>query len=79
MAEETENLVLEHLRAMRATQDDVRSEMRDGFARVSRRIDRLGTAMRGLSYIVGTAAGAVLADMEDLKTRVGALEERGQR
>jgi hypothetical protein len=83
MAEETDNLALEHLRAMRgenaamrASQDDLRREMQDGFARVSQRIDRLETELRGLSYIVSTAVGAVLADTEDLKARVGLLEER---
>ena len=83
MAEEPDNLVLEHLRAMRAAnaairsaQDDLRREMQDGFARVSHRIDRLETELRGLSYIVSTAVGAVPADTEDLKARVGVLEER---
>jgi hypothetical protein len=66
MAEETESLVLEHLRAMRADsaamragQDALRREMQDGFARVSQRIDRLETELRGLSYIVSTAVGAL--------------------
>jgi hypothetical protein len=45
---------------------------------VSQRIDRLETEMRGLSYIVSTAVGAVLADTEDLKARVGVLEERAE-
>ena len=83
MADETENLVLEHLQAMRADntamragQDTLRREMQDGFARVSQRIDCLATELRGLSYIVSTAVGAVLADMEDLKARVSTLEER---
>ena len=62
--------------AMRASQDDLRREMQDGFARVSQRIDRLETELRGFSYIVSTAVGAVLADTEDLKARVGLLEER---
>ena len=82
MADGTDNLVLEHVRAMRAesaaTRADnaaMRREMHDGFARVSQRIDRLGTEVRGLSYMVSTAIGAVLADTEDLKARVRVLEE----
>jgi hypothetical protein len=50
--------------------------MQEGFARVSQPIDRLETELRGLSYIVSTAVGAVLSDTVDLKARVGALEER---
>ena len=76
MDDETENLVLEHLRAMRSDNATMRREMQDGFARMSQRIDRLETEVHGLSYIVSTAVGAVLADTEDLKTRVGVLEER---
>lgn len=76
MADEPDNLVLEQLRAMRADNAAMRREMQDGFARVSQRIDRLETEVRGLSYIVSTAVGAVLADTEDLKARVHILEER---
>ncbi len=76
MADEPESLVLEHLLGLRASQHDLRREMQDGFPRVSQRIDRLRTEVRGLSYIVSTAVGAVLSDTEDLKARVAVLEER---
>ena len=85
MAEEADNLVLEHLRAMRpdnaairAENATMRREMQDGFARLGQRIDRVETELRGLSYIVSTAVGAMLADTEDLKARVGVLEERAE-
>ena len=85
MAEQTDNLVPEHLRAMRADNAAIRAdnatmrrEMQDGFARLGQRSDRVETELRGLSYIVSTAVGAVLADTADLKARVGVLEERAE-
>lgn len=76
MTNETENLVLEHLRAIRAEQAAMRSEVDRRFAALDDRMDRLENEMRGVSYIVTVAIGTLVSDISDIKKRVSALEKR---
>ena len=48
MSDNTENLVLEHLRALRASQDEFRTEMRERLGSIETRLLALETQMTGL-------------------------------
>ena len=48
MADETENLVLEHLRALRRGQDELRSEMRERFDSLETRLQAIELQMTGI-------------------------------
>jgi hypothetical protein len=75
MTDETTNLMLEQFRILRAEIEGVRSEIRQGFATLSQRLDHLETEVRGVNYVATVSIGSVLAQLEDLKARVKRLED----
>jgi hypothetical protein len=81
MTDETENLVLKHLKAMRKELADFRSEMGEfrsevgqRFAIVSQRLDHMEKRTEASQYILTATLGSMLADSEDVKARLAALE-----
>lgn len=76
MADEPINLVLEHLRQMRAQIAALEDKMDRGFTSLSQRLDTLQTEVRGVNYVATVSIGAVLSELSDLKARVARLESR---
>lgn len=81
MTKETDNLVLEHLRALRADMtamsrkiDELRGDMNSRFATLSQRLDHMDGRLQASQYVLTATLGSILSDHEDLKARVGALE-----
>jgi hypothetical protein len=74
MVEETENLVLEQLRILRAEVAAHRQETREGFSALATRLDAVETEVRGANYIMTVSIGSVLADVGDIKARLKRLE-----
>lgn len=75
MAGETENLVLEQLRILRAEVAAHRQETREGFSVLGARLDSVETEVRGANYIMTVSVGSVLADIGDIKARLKRLEK----
>lgn len=81
MTKDTDNLVLEHLKAIRREMSDFRSEVDRRFnevdrrfAIVSQRLDHMEKRLEASQYILTATLGSMLSDNEDLKARVAALE-----
>ena len=81
MSKETDNLVLEQLRLMRKELAGFRSEMGEfrtevaqRFAIVSQRLDHMEKRTEASQYILTSTLGSLLADNEDVKARLAALE-----
>jgi len=70
MADDTANLILEQLRGVRAEQADMSRRL----TTIGQRLDHLDTQMQGLTYVVTTAVGALIADQKDIKDRLATLE-----
>jgi hypothetical protein len=81
MSNETDNLVLEHLRAIRKEVTDLRAnmdrrfdEVDRRFAIVSQRLDHMEKRMEASQYVLTATLGSLLSDNEDVKARLAALE-----
>ena len=81
MSKETDNLVLEHLKAIRKQMADFESkvdrrfdEIDRRFAIVSQRLDHMEKRTEASQYILTSTLGSLLADNEDVKARLAALE-----
>jgi hypothetical protein len=70
MSEETANLILEHLRGLRAEIADLRQDMRG----VQGRIDTMEAEMRGTGYGIFTALGSIVHDLKEMNERIAKLE-----
>ncbi|MGH6868569.1 MAG: hypothetical protein ACREDA_06830 [Methylocella sp.] len=82
MTDETPDLILEQFRILRADIAGVRCELashreetRHGFTALGQRRDVLETEVRGVNYVATVSIGSLLADLNDLKTRLKCLEE----
>jgi hypothetical protein len=75
MSENVENLILEQLRQLRGEIGGLSKEMGDRFATLSQRIDGLENEVRGMSYVVTATLGSMLAELKEIKERVGHLEK----
>jgi hypothetical protein len=81
MSNETDNLVLEHLRAIRKEVTDLRANMDRRFDEVDRRfvivsqrLDHMEKRMEASHYVLTATLGSLLSDNEDVKARLAALE-----
>ena len=77
MTDETENLVLELLRGMRADMAGIRDQIgkvRDETAAIRERLDAIETQMEGWRYVFVATTGSLVTDMKDHDTRIAALE-----
>ncbi|MGH6851922.1 MAG: hypothetical protein ACREDJ_01740 [Methylocella sp.] len=77
MTDETPDLILEQFRILRADIEGARSELashreetRQGFTKLGQRLDVLETEVRGVNYVATVSIGSLLADLNDLKTRL---------
>ncbi len=80
---DAENLVLEHLKAIRKQIVDLEAkvdrrfdEVDKRFAIVSQRLDHMERRLEASQYILTATLGSMLADNEDIKARMAALENR---
>ena len=81
MTDETENLVLELLRGMRAEIAAFRAETEKRFTAVEmrldgidERLDAIETQMEGWRYVFVATTGSLVTDMKDHDTRIAVLE-----
>ncbi|BBE73340.1 hypothetical protein [Oharaeibacter diazotrophicus] len=71
---EGENLVLEHLKAIRKEMAEFRQDVNARFAILSQRLDHMEKRSEASQYVLTATLGSMLADSEDLKARLAALE-----
>ena len=77
MTAETENLVLELLRGMRADMAAMNKRFDGIDARlesIDARLDAIKTQLEGLRYVVVASVDSLVADVKDHETRIAALE-----
>ena len=74
MTDETENLVLELLRGMRADMDGLRREVAELRTEMRERLDAIETQLEGLRYVFVASTGSLVADPKGHDTRIAALE-----
>jgi hypothetical protein len=74
MGDDAANLILEQLRIVRADQAQFREDMSQRLTTIGQRLDHLDTQVQGLTYVVTTAIGSLVADQRDIKDRLAALE-----
>ena len=81
MTDETDNLVLELLRGMRADIGAFRSDMEKRFATVEtrlsgieERLDGIDLQLEGWRYVFVATTGLLATDLKDHDTRIAALE-----
>ncbi len=77
MTDETENLVLELLRGMRADMAGIRDQIgkvRDETAAIRERLDAIETQMEGWRYVFVATTGSLVTDMKDHDTRIAVRE-----
>ena len=70
MTAETENLVLELLRGLRADVATVNKRLDD----IDGRLDAIETQMEGWRYVFVATTGSLVADMKGREARIAALE-----
>ena len=74
MTDETENLVLELLRAMRGDMDGLRREVAELRTEMRERLDAVETRLEGLRYVFVASTGSLVTDLKDRGTPIAALE-----
>ena len=77
MTDETENLVLELLRGMRADMAGIRDQIgkvRDETAAIRERLDAIETQMESWRYVFVATTGSLVTDMKDHDTRIAVRE-----
>lgn len=74
MGDDAANLILEQLRIVRTDQAQFREDISQRLATIGQRLDHLDTQMQGLTYVVTTAIGSLVADQRDIKDRLATLE-----
>ena len=81
MTAETENLVLELLRGMRAEIAAFRAETEKHFTAIEARlgtiedrVEAIETQLEGIRYVLVASVGSIATDLKDHETRIVALE-----
>ncbi len=74
MTDETENLVLELLRAMRGDMDGLRREVAVLRTEMRERLDAVETQLEGLRYVFVASTGSLVTDLKDHGIPLAALE-----
>ncbi len=77
MADESENLVLELLRGLRADMGRLRDDIgkvRDETAAIRDRLEAIETQLEGWRYVFVATTGSLVTDMKDHETRIAVLE-----
>ena len=74
MTDETENLVLEPLRGMRADMDGLRREAAELRTEMRERLDAIETQLEGLRYVFVASTGSLVTELKDHETRIAAIE-----
>lgn len=81
MTAETENLVLELLRGLRADMDGsrrdivaVKQDVQDLRTEMMEKLEAVETQLEGLRYVVIASVGSLVTDMKDHEVRIAALE-----
>ena len=72
MPDELENHTLHLLREMREESRQFRAEVQERFDQ----LDRIETAVVGMSYFQATERGEMVAEIEGLKTRLARVEDK---
>lgn len=70
MADEADNIILEHLRLIRS---DI-GRLDERVTGLGTRLDGIEHEVRGLTYAFTMSLGSMLADLRDLKDRVAGIE-----
>ena len=81
MTDETENLVLELLRGMRADMDGLRrdiaavkQDVQDLRTEVNERFETVETQLEGIRYVVVASVGSIATDLKEHDARITALD-----
>jgi hypothetical protein len=75
MGDDAANLILEQLRIVRTEQLQLREDMSQRLTTIGQRLDHFDTQVQGLTYVVTTAIGSLIADQRDIKDRLTVLEK----
>ena len=71
---EPDNIILEHLRGIRAQIEQLDRKFEQKFDGLTERVDTLEIKLDGLTHAVIAGFGSVVHELDEIKTRVSRLE-----